>query len=202
MLIFQLLMLAVSAVETLEQIASKKEYRDTANLLEAVGQLMKHFEPFGQIPKIAELKGKFEIIKKMVRQSVFEDFSRMVTLGAGDDPDSLPLGAPSHQLLTEACIVVDALEPSVKEELIATVLAKELVVYKTIFQGTDSAKLDKVDRRYAQIRRQLKGCDDSFSVFPTSWNMNQKLCLEFCTVTRSQLSEVLQEGHGDRKTHV
>eukprot|EP00958_Prasinococcus_capsulatus_P022721 scaffold3210_cov402-Prasinococcus_capsulatus_cf.AAC.23 len=36
-------------------IASKKEYRDTANLVEAVAQLMKHFEPFGQIPKVLRL---------------------------------------------------------------------------------------------------------------------------------------------------
>jgi len=190
------LAMLVSAVETLEQIASKKEYRDTANLVEAVAQLMKHFEPFGQIPKIAELKGKFEIIKKMVRQSVFEDFSRMATLGTGDDRDSLGAGAPSHQVLTEACLVVDALDPGVKEDLVATVLAKELVTYKAIFQGTDSAKLDKVDRRYAQIRRQLRSSDESFTVFPVAWGMNQKLCMEFCTVTRAQLSEVLQEGHG------
>ena len=40
------------------------------------------------------------------------------------------------QQLADACLVVDALDASVREELVNTVCNKELTAYKQIFEGT------------------------------------------------------------------
>ena len=40
------------------------------------------------------------------------------------------------QQLADACLVIDALDPSAKEELIRNVCSKELTAYQQIFQGT------------------------------------------------------------------
>jgi len=39
------------------------------------------------------------------------------------------------QHLTDACLVVDALEPSVREELVKTFCDRELISYQQIFEG-------------------------------------------------------------------
>ena len=39
------------------------------------------------------------------------------------------------QQLSDACLVVDALEPSVREELVKNFCSKELISYKQIFDG-------------------------------------------------------------------
>lgn len=40
------------------------------------------------------------------------------------------------QQLSDACLVIDALDPSAREELIRNVCSKELTAYQQIFQGT------------------------------------------------------------------
>lgn len=40
------------------------------------------------------------------------------------------------QQLADACLVIDGLDPSAKEELIRNVCSKELTAYQQIFQGT------------------------------------------------------------------
>jgi hypothetical protein len=39
------------------------------------------------------------------------------------------------QQLSDACLVVDALEPSVREELVKNFCSKELTSYRQIFEG-------------------------------------------------------------------
>ncbi|KAL4581852.1 hypothetical protein LXL04_006386 [Taraxacum kok-saghyz] len=56
---------------------------------------------------------------------------------------------------TDACLVVDALEPSVREELVKNFCDRELISYQQIFEGAELAKLDKTERRYAWVKRRL-----------------------------------------------
>jgi vacuolar protein sorting-associated protein 53 len=43
------------------------------------------------------------------------------------------------QQLSDACLVVDALEPSVREELVKNFCSKELTSYRQIFEGAGLA---------------------------------------------------------------
>jgi hypothetical protein len=53
------------------------------------------------------------------------------SLGTGKETEDATL----LQQLSDACLVVDALEPSVREELVKNFCSKELTSYKQIFEG-------------------------------------------------------------------
>ncbi|KAI8556086.1 hypothetical protein RHMOL_Rhmol05G0224700 [Rhododendron molle] len=122
------LTMLVSAVEQLQVMASKRQYKEAAAQLEAVNQLCSHFEAYKDIPKITELREKFKNIRQILKSHVFSDFS---SLGTGKETEESNL----LQQLADACLVVDALEPSVREELVKNFCSRELTSYRQIFEG-------------------------------------------------------------------
>ncbi|KAI0507396.1 hypothetical protein KFK09_013521 [Dendrobium nobile] len=178
------LTMLVSAVEQLQVMASKRQYKEAAAQLEAVNQLCSHFEAYRDVPKIAELREKFKNIKKILKSHVFSDFS---SLGTGKETEEANL----LQQLSDACLVVDALEPSVREELVKHFCNKELTSYRQIFDGAELAKLDKTERRYAWIKKRLRTNEDIWNIFPSAWHVDYLLCIQFCKLTRMQLVDIL-----------
>ncbi|KAJ9174311.1 hypothetical protein P3X46_017348 [Hevea brasiliensis] len=178
------LTMLVSAVEQLQIMASKRQYKEAAAQLEAVNQLCSHFEAYRDIPKITELREKFKNIKQILKSHVFSDFS---SLGTGKETEETNL----LQHLSEACLVVDALEPSVREELVNNFCSRELTSYEQIFEGAELAKLDKTERRYAWIKRRIRTNEEIWRIFPSSWHVPYRLCIQFCKKTRKQLEGIL-----------
>eukprot|EP00250_Pteridium_aquilinum_P035828 c9974_g1_i1 orf=227-2767(+) len=180
------LAMLVSAVDQLQSMAAKRLYKEASGQLEAVNQLCGHFEAYRDIPKITELREKFKSIKQMLKSHVFSDFSSLGTARLKEDGNLM-------QQLADACLVVDALDASVREELIATVCNKELTAYRQIFEGTELARLDKVERRYAWIKRQMRTNEEIWKIFPPAWRVLYLLCIQLCKATRVQLTETLDE---------
>ncbi|KAE9448027.1 hypothetical protein C3L33_20066, partial [Rhododendron williamsianum] len=182
------LTMLVSAVEQLQVMASKRQYKEAAAQLEAVNQLCSHFEAYKDIPKITELREKFKNIRQILKSHVFSDFS---SLGTGKETEESNL----LQQLADACLVVDALEPSVREELVKNFCSRELTSYRQIFEGAglhlELAKLDKTERRYAWIKRRLRTNEEIWKIFPPSWHVPYLLCIQFCKLTRMQIVEIL-----------
>uniref|UniRef100_A0A7C9ER58 Uncharacterized protein n=1 Tax=Opuntia streptacantha TaxID=393608 RepID=A0A7C9ER58_OPUST len=178
------LTMLVSAVEQLQVMASKRQYKEAAAQVEAVNQLCSHFEAYRDVPKITELREKFKNIKQILKSHVFSDFS---SLGTGKETEEVNL----LQQLSDACLVVDALEPSVREELVKNFCNRELTSYRQIFEGAELAKLDKTERRYAWIKRRLRTNEEIWKIFPSAWHVPYLLCIQFCKLTRTQLVEIL-----------
>ncbi|KAK4770111.1 hypothetical protein SAY87_030643 [Trapa incisa] len=178
------LTMLVSAIDQLQVMASKRQYKEASAQLEAVNQLCTHFQAYRDILKITELREKFKNIKQILKSHVFSDFS---SLGTGKESEETNL----LQQLSNACLVVDALEPSVKEELVNTFCSRELTSYEQIFEGAELAKLDKTERRYAWIKRRMRSNEDIWKIFPISWHVPYRLCILFCKKTRKQLEEIL-----------
>lgn len=178
------LTMLVSAVEQLQVMASKRQYKEAAAQLEAVNQLCSHFEAYRDIPKITELREKFKNIKQILKSHVFSDFS---SLGTGKETEETNL----LQQLSDACLVVDALEPSVREELVNNFCRRELTSYEQIFEGAELAKLDKTERRYAWIKRRMRTNEEIWKIFPPSWHVPYLLYIQFCKKTRKQLEGIL-----------
>ncbi|XP_073159047.1 vacuolar protein sorting-associated protein 53 A [Henckelia pumila] len=177
------LTMLVSAVEQLQVMASKRQYKEAAAQLEAVNQLCGHFDAYRDVPKITELREKFKSIKQILKSHVFSDFS---SLGTGKETEETHL----LQQLSDACLVVDALEPSVREELVKNFCSRELTSYQQIFEGAELAKLDKTERRYAWIKRRLRTNEEIWKLFPSSWHVPYLLCIQFCKLTRTQIVEI------------
>lgn len=178
------LTMLVSAVEQLQVMASKRQYKEAAAQLEAVNQLCSHFEAYRDNPKITELREKFKNIKQILKSHVFSDFS---SLGTGKEKEETNL----LQQLSDACFVIDALEPSVREELVNNFCSRELTSYEQIFEGAELAKLDKTERRYAWIKRRIRTNEEIWKIFPPSWHVPYRLCIQFCKKTRKQLEDIL-----------
>lgn len=179
------LTMLVSAIEQLQVMASKRQYKEASAQLEAVSQLCSHFDGYRDNPKITELRDKFKNIKQILKSHVYSDFS---SLGTGKETEESSL----LQHLTDACLVVDALEPSVREELVKNFCDRELISYQQIFEGAELAKLDKTERRYAWVKRRLRTNEEIWKIFPNSWHVDYLLCIQFCKLTRSQLEDILE----------
>ncbi|KAL9859634.1 Vacuolar protein sorting-associated protein 53 A [Arabidopsis thaliana] len=178
------LTMLVSAVEQLQVMASKRQYKEAAAQLEAVNQLCNHFEAYRDVPKITELREKLNNIKQILKSHVFSDFS---SLGTGKETEETNL----LQKLSDSCLVVDALEPSVREELVNNFCSRELTSYEQIFEGAELAKLDKTERRYAWIKRRIRTNEEIWKIFPASWHVPYRLCIQFCKQTRKQVEFIL-----------
>jgi len=49
-----------------------------------------------------------------------------------------------------------------------------------------TAWLDKIDHRYAWLKRTLMEFEEKFGrMFPPSWEVSERVCVEFCEITRS-----------------
>ncbi|XP_071716607.1 vacuolar protein sorting-associated protein 53 A-like isoform X2 [Rutidosis leptorrhynchoides] len=177
------LTMLVSAINQLQVLASKRKYKEAATQVEAVNQLCSHFDAYRDIPKISELRDKFKNIKQILKSHVFSDFS---SLGTGKESEESNL----LQHLSDACLVVDALEPSVREELVKNFCNRELISYRQIFEGAELAKLDKTERRYAWVKRRLRTNVEIWKIFPPSWHVDYLMCIQFCKLTRTQLMEI------------
>uniref|UniRef100_A0A061RIS0 Vacuolar protein sorting-associated protein 53 n=2 Tax=Tetraselmis sp. GSL018 TaxID=582737 RepID=A0A061RIS0_9CHLO len=187
------LSMLVSATDQLQATAEARNYREAANLLEAVSQLSGHFSAFVQVPKVAELRGRFSTIKGSLKSYIFEDF-KLLHMPNGD-------GANSPELLDrlrDACLVIDAMDPQVRDELVNTVCNKEMAVYTQIFTGTGQvAKLEKTERRYHWLTKMLREKEKVWDIFPKHWRVLRIVCMTFCSITRAQLSEILDHQAGN-----
>ena len=169
----------VTAVDQLEVMAEGRQYREAGNLLQAVNELYNHFEGYDEIPKIAELRNSVVDTKDDLTQRILEDFKYIRTLASdkvGGDavPDEEEFGSNEdnrcasplpglHSLdqLSDACIVVDSLDPKIKEQIIQQFCDMHLNVYDVIFRengGEDT--LETIDRRYAWWRRTVRKYDE------------------------------------------
>lgn len=185
----------IHSMDRLQVLAENRRYPEAAGLLQAVSQLMSQFEPYGQIPKVNELKVKFAGIKSSLRLVVLNDFKFLhATSGGGD-----AAGTPEQlEALSAACLVIEGLDSSVKEELLSQLCNREVVMYGQIFSATqgESAKLANTERRFQWIRKQLASKQELWRVFPETWRVQQVICLALCKVTRAQVSSILDAQAG------
>jgi len=218
------LSMAATAVEQLAVATATREYSQAAGLLEALNQLLTHFEGFDGVQKVVDLRQEVARVKAKLRGLVWDDF-RVAPEGAAAQRskansvmmDDLLSPTFSARELSDACAVVQALDAdgSSQAELIQTLCSREVSVYKKLFtprpsmmqEGNPSevARLEKLERRFAWIRRRFKMGAQVTKLFPASWSIERRVAAEFCQVTRVHLTEgvVMEremglEGGGDR----
>lgn len=64
-------------------------------------------------------------------------------------------------------------------------MAHSFFVYiRILILAVEVAKLEKAERRYAWIKRELRAKEDVWAIFPLSWRVPYLLCMQFCKVTR------------------
>eukprot|EP00051_Salpingoeca_urceolata_P027977 m.484296 g.484296 ORF g.484296 m.484296 type:complete len:850 (+) comp23287_c0_seq1:244-2793(+) len=180
------LRMLVGGVESLHVMAKKKQYKDAANLLGAVVNVMEHFKNHANVEKIRDLGKKIDAIKRTLASQIMSEFK---TAFSAQTRDAIQL--------SEACAVVDVLPPETKAELCHWFVDLQLQDYRELFHHTKpDAWVDKVDRRYAWFKRLAASYRENCSeIFPAEWGMPEQLAERFCAITREQLTTLLSQNY-------
>jgi len=179
------LQMLTTAYEQLRGLNGSRQYRECAQLLQAVIQLMAHFKSYRSIDQIATLSRNVSDLQRGMLEQVCEDFE--VTFAKGEV-------AHKRGMLAEGCLVMDALGDNARSRLITWYCNTQLREYRQLFKGSEEAgSLDNISRRYSWFRRMLKTYDDEHAaMFPPSWRVNELLANAFCESTREDFKGVLQ----------
>lgn len=178
------LQMLTTAYEQLRGLSSSRQYRECAQLLQAVIQLMTHFKSYRSIDQIATLSRNVSDLQRELLEQICEDFE--VTFAKGELTQR-------KGVLAEACLVMDALGENARSRLITWYCNTQLREYRQVFRGKEEAgSLDNISRRYSWFKRMLKTYDDDHAtLFPTTWRVNEMLANAFCESTREDFRAIL-----------
>ncbi|CAH1398778.1 unnamed protein product [Nezara viridula] len=94
----------VGGVETLKTLTAKRQYGEIVMPLQAIVEVMKHFENYTDIPQIKQLADQVKEIQASLASQITSDFHDAFT-----GPNSKTF-VPNRQL-AEACLVISILDP-------------------------------------------------------------------------------------------
>ena len=200
------LQMLTTAVGQLENLAHEYQYRDAANLLDAVKQLLSHFDTYDSIPFIAEIRAKVDIIQNDLKKHVHSTFREIGQLVDSVADASLMINdLPGNmKSLSDACLVVDALGITCRKELLEEFVQVQLIPYEKLF-GPEKLHftLDQVERRWAWFKRLKKTVEAKFNnIFPQQWKLNLRLCVEFVERTKLHIVQLLSAMESRNQTDV
>ncbi|XP_074045258.1 vacuolar protein sorting-associated protein 53 homolog isoform X1 [Macrotis lagotis] len=175
-------------VDSLEAMTRRRQYGEVANLLQGVVNVLEHFHKYMGIPQIRQLSERVKAAQTELGQQILADFEEAFPSQGTKRP-----GGPSN-VLRDACLVANVLDPRIKQEIIKKFIKQHLSEYLVLFQeNQDVAWLDKIDRRYAWIKRQLVDYEEKYGrMFPHEWYMTERIAVEFCHVTRVELAKIMR----------
>lgn len=178
------LQMLTTAYEQLREVTSSRQYRECAQLLQAVIQLMAHFKSYRSIDQIATLSRNVADLQRKLLEQVCEDFE--VTFAKGEV-------GQRRGMLAEACLVMDALGENARSRIVTWYCNTQLREYRQVFRGSEEAgSLDNISKRYSWFRRMLKTYDDEHAaIFPVNWRVNEMLANAFCESTREDFKGIL-----------
>ncbi|KAF7380281.1 hypothetical protein HZH66_014636 [Vespula vulgaris] len=175
----------VEGADTLKTLIQKKQYGEIILPLQAVTEVMQHFNGYMDIPEIKQLSDEVRQIHIELAQQITTDFKEAFS---GQNPKYF-------NQLTDGCLVLSLLDPKVKKDLLTWFIDIQLKEYAHIFdENQDYAWLDKIDKRYAWLKKHLLDFESKFgSIFPSDWEVSERIAIQFCYVTNEALTKLMHK---------
>lgn len=144
----------VGGVDTLKTLTEKRFYGEIALPLQAISEVMAHFENYSDIPQVKSLSDQVKMIHIELAEQITHDFKE--AFSSSSSKTALP-----NKQLAQACLVVSILDPRVKKDLLKWFVHLQLQEYNHLFQETeDTSWLDKIDKRYSWLKKSLLEFED------------------------------------------
>uniref|UniRef100_A0A5S6QT54 Vacuolar protein sorting-associated protein 53 homolog n=1 Tax=Trichuris muris TaxID=70415 RepID=A0A5S6QT54_TRIMR len=182
----------VSGVESLESYIKTKNFRDIANLLPGIQNVLEHFSKYKAVLQISQLSEQMVNIGQEISELVSLEFKAYFSPNYKSASTSA-IGSSQQQVsIVDVCSVISVLDQPVRESLIQWFLNHQLTEYTILFDDTqDDAWLDKIDHRYGWFRDRLIEFENKYTaVFPADWEMPRRFALEFVKLTGDMLEKV------------
>ncbi|XP_057660392.1 vacuolar protein sorting-associated protein 53 homolog isoform X2 [Diorhabda carinulata] len=176
----------VGGVDTLKSLTQRRLYGEIVLPLQAISEVMTHFENYSNIPQIKSLSDQVKSIHFELAEQITHDFKE--AFSGSNTKTAIP-----NKQLAQACLVLSILDPKVKKELLKWFVNIQLQEYSHLFQETeDTAWLDKIDKRYSWIKKHLLEFEDRLgNMFPQNWEVSERIAVQFCHDTREALSKIM-----------
>lgn len=135
-------MFLATAYEQLRVLCKTRQYRECAQLLQAVIQLMGHFRSYRSIDQIAQLSRNVSELQRELLEQICEDFE--ITFAKGEV-------SSKKGMLSEACLVMDSMQDNGKQRIITWYCNTQLREYRQVFRGNDEVSRCFVSYRYHSL---------------------------------------------------
>jgi len=168
----------VNASKELHVLVEQKEYRDVANILSGIDDVLDHFKDFQDVKCVAELKQSVDRDRDRIEAMIQEEFK---VFGNFDEEAD---GA-YKETAEASCDVLDILGEGAVLRLISFITKRFFEHYAVRYiESSELRSIDKLDTRFAwfgvQINKFLRHYGE---MFPVHWNLPGRIAIEFCLIS-------------------
>lgn len=180
----------VGGVENLKQLAERRQYGEILNPLQAIIEVNQHFQQYSEITQIQTLSSQVQQIQSELATQITEDFKNFFSPVSGGQPSANRMTITQ---LKDACQVASVLDKPVKKNILKWYINLQLQEYVQLFhENQDIAWLDKIDKRYAWVKRHLLDFEEKYgTIFPLDWELSERITVQFCSITREELTKIM-----------
>ncbi|ORX41475.1 hypothetical protein BCR36DRAFT_468150 [Piromyces finnis] len=177
------------AITQLKNMIPTKQYKETAQLLEVIYELLIHFSTYRSILQIDALYVDINSIQTTLKRQIFNEFEACFTQEDIVNVDIIHL--------SDACLVIEKMNNNEKTELIEWYCKQQLQEYESIFRANDEiTSVENITQRYSWLKQNLKRFDEERSkIFPKEWEVGKYLCIKFCDITKEGLIKSLKKSN-------
>lgn len=172
-------------VDTLTTMTKNRQYKEIALPMQAIMEVLQHFECYRDIRELSVLRDQVHSIRNDLGNQILADFKQAFTGGSKSNI--------THRTLSEACGVVDILDPKVKQDLLKWFISMQLQEYQHLYSSEqECAWLTHIERRYAWLKKHLLTFEDTLgNIFPYQWALSENIARQFCKITSTELSNLM-----------
>ncbi|XP_055846832.1 vacuolar protein sorting-associated protein 53 homolog [Episyrphus balteatus] len=189
------LQILIQEIEDVNKLIDKRLYKEILNPMQAILEIKQKFQKHICIPEMKALLEKVEQIQSVLGQQVIEDLKEAFSYHSQGLLQTRGTIKLSLSQLSNACKIISILDSVKKNELIKWFVQLQLDEYKSLFSNNQEfAWLDKIDQRFDWLKSHLLNFEQKFlPIFPFDWKVSEKISLEFCHLTKNNLSSIMSE---------